>query len=1233
MEEASVPERECSGGAFLQVLEQHWARVGFGLDGRPAEAAWRCLGRALGPGSSGDLLSGYSLVSISDLQSQQREPCCSLLTWSSEKFNKWVHQNEGLLPNQKVLQQTNLILFGYLTNERPEEKDKWVDGSLYVRDNTGTLPCELLHFQPDWLGCLFLFPSWVFIPQREQYVEILEDPIPVIPGPEKTINIVPVFYPESAVQLLNARPRCEQLVKLNVAGELFRLSNILYMHHKAFFFLFLKCFHSATCVPILVQKAPHLVWRHALQLGHRYILTDLKISCLKASKINVFITSSSSNLRLYCVEQVTEQFLDNATERDLVVSISSMSSVQPNTMLEVKEKEKIAVPCMKSRMMSYTGIITRVLNAQAGLIELDSKFILCLAYQQLLNCGRGLRPGACIELQGIHLVQNAVATSPSILGACLHSTVVLKSFSAYSTLHQPITSFGNLYIQLLLRYNLSLPYYLWLVSLLETFQQRFGCFIPFQQAQSAAEKFIGPVLECLVLSRKQERNVHLEILAEPHPCPIEQNQSLEPPCQIPPFSMLYPMIEKHYQESFSPLHQQSSTSEHHNTQELNDRLDWSCCSLSAESFHPRMVLLGMLKCSRRGYLNLQDKRKTLPCVIFHKDGRPFAETSLIGCLLQVEIFQLIMEQFCQCSVSSCQQLETPKHVKNKKPRIYVQFFFEDAKIIHTPEKGVPRGSTLLENRNAESPTIKGNTFSGEKDNDTSAAEHRSSDVLNTERTKPEASMLEPSVDSSYVSRLFLVTQKEGLSRRNYLPRSEGNREDGQAAPLCFQVIVQWMSKPELCKSLVENVDHTISAVERTNKGHTNVLLLFQRKSLRWFTFLHPDHMYQLIIPECSDLAVFDKLCSSPTPGSLLNSLNSSLFLPVPDAALLHHMSQIPQSVSSMTEQKFFSIEEILSDRFTGSLVSFSGEVVERHLCKSLAGRKSRTDTQQKASPLSLDYTVKLSIAPAPASPVWLDVYIEASFLPYLLGILPGAKITFQNVQRKISRFSNVYCTYVASSCMCILTPPLNNLSYRYPDLTSVLSGVHLYNVALQPPTLCQVKVTCHVTCVLFLSLRWTCSICNSVFIEGRWSQNHSACLSHTGVSNVNAKILIEDGTSEFAVLCKNQQVQKILSLSPKEWSVIERHIQSKGSIYIQPSQGAGRTEEHEDILTWYLRSLCRSPLVCRTIQLTFKLDRKFSKIQEAGPRQLRKFCLNELEFLSHVRAACNLLCLNIQEDT
>lgn len=43
------------------------------------------------------------------------------------------------------------------------------------------------------------------------------------------------------------------------------------------------------------------------------------------------------------------------------------------------------------------------------------------------------------------------------------------------------------------------------------------------------------------------------------------------------------------------------------------------------------TLLGVLRVSSsNGSLVLEDRSQSLPCIIFHKDGRPFAHTSLIG---------------------------------------------------------------------------------------------------------------------------------------------------------------------------------------------------------------------------------------------------------------------------------------------------------------------------------------------------------------------------------------------------------------------------------------------------------------------------------------------------------------------------------------------------------------------------------------------------------------------------
>ncbi|XP_021253061.1 CST complex subunit CTC1 [Numida meleagris] len=436
--------------------------------GTPLDAVLRCVRSAGG----GDLPLGYSFISISDLKHQQHTPCCSHLTWSTNKFKEWAHQGRGALPMHSSLPRAYLILVGYLTDGRQEDKD----GCLYVKDNTGIIPCELLHFELEWLESLFLFPNWVYIPQTDRgaagYVEILVDPVPVNCLPKEVSETIPVIYPPLAEPLLVSRIPCKKRSKLNVAGELSRLSPLLCIHQKTFFFLFLKCFTSAVWVPVLVKKPNQLAWHHTLQLGHRYTITGLSISSLKKSGQRIFVTSVSSCLLPYCAEQVKEQALDSSWQGESSLSASLETTQQLSDSSELSIEEWPG-SIKESKIISYVGTVTKILNAQAGLYELDSKVCLCLAYQQLLNSARGIQPGACVELIDVHLLQKPLASSPFIvLGACLHSTVMLRSFSRLSTPYQPPVTSRNLYLQLLFRYNLGMPLYLWLVSLLETFEER-----------------------------------------------------------------------------------------------------------------------------------------------------------------------------------------------------------------------------------------------------------------------------------------------------------------------------------------------------------------------------------------------------------------------------------------------------------------------------------------------------------------------------------------------------------------------------------------------------------------------------------------------------------------------------------------------------------------------------------------------------------------------------------------
>lgn len=75
-------------------------------------------------------------------------------------------------------------------------------------------------------------------------------------------------------------------------------------------------------------------------------------------------------------------------------------------------------------------------------------------------------------------------------------------------------------------------------------------------------------------------------------------------------------------------------------------------------------------------------------------------------------------------------------------------------------------------------------------------------------------------------------------------------------------------------------------------------------------------------------------------------------------------------------------------------------------------------------------------------------------------------------------------------------------------------------------------------------------------------------------------------------------------------------------------------EEPEDLIACYLRSLCRSPLICRPILLDFSLDRKPSKILQPGKQTLLAFVIFSMgrKELSHQAVEGELPSLPTKQD-
>ncbi|CAI9597061.1 unnamed protein product [Staurois parvus] len=285
-----------------------------------------------------------------------------------------------------------------------------------------------------------------------------------------------------------------------------------------------------------------------------------------------------------------------------------------------------------SKTLTYEGVVTRVRDASAGLYELDGAVVLCTAYTQLHNGGRGLREGARVEACDVHLQQSPSPLFPTIiLSTCLRSRVRVFEFSRLSAPCSLFSGSGNLFLHLLFHYRLRLPEYLWVCDIIRQLQEKLRpslvrqrCLTQHTESSShgVTEKLLDSSLSSLSDGR-QERDLYEEMVANPHNCPLRAYSPLPPPWCLPPLS------------HFSSL---ACKSQYVRRKESNRSLDWCHYCLPSEDISPPHVLLGVLHASSSGILQLRDRSSSLTCLIL-----PNSPIAWIGCVLEVRQYQLVVE--------------------------------------------------------------------------------------------------------------------------------------------------------------------------------------------------------------------------------------------------------------------------------------------------------------------------------------------------------------------------------------------------------------------------------------------------------------------------------------------------------------------------------------------------------------------------------------------------------------
>ncbi|XP_006899245.1 PREDICTED: CST complex subunit CTC1 [Elephantulus edwardii] len=1137
----------------------------------------------------------YSFVSVKNLKTHQRLPCCSHLSWSSSTYQAWTREAEP----DKALPREQLLLIGTLTDLSGDSEQAYRDGSLYVRDNTGVLGCELIDLELSWLGHLFLFPSWSYLPpaswksSREGHLELWGAPVSVFPltispGPAPPI---PVLYPENASCLLRHRSKL-RVVQPNLAGKLVRLSALVNSRRKAYFVLSLGGSPpSVSHVSIVVQIPAQLVWRQALWPGRSYVLTELRISKIRDYHHLVWTTSPSSRLLLLKPECVRK--LELELEEPLVETDPTPLPV-PSDSQDRKGKRGLI---RDSSLLSYVGTVTNVLNELAGLYELDGQLGLCVAYQQCQVFRRVLRPGVSLELQDVHLLQSVGGgTRRPVLAVCLSGAILVRGFSCQKPKAQLSHHGASLYEQLVWERQLGLPLYLWAAKTLEEVTCKLCPHVlrhnQLLQHSSPENPSLGmlllaPILEVLMLPGSPIRNAHKEILEEPHHCPLQKYVRLQTPFSFPALASLKEEGQSRAWASFDPAALLPLPEAFHLPScQLNHRLAWSWLCLLSSVFRPAQVLLGVLTASsHKGCLQLQDLSGSLPCLLLARDSKPITDPRLIGCLVQTEKFQLVVERDVRSNFPSWRELSMTGFIQRQQARVYVQVFLDDALIL-------PVSRPL----------------------------RHSATSLRLRRTEPT----HPDTPHIRQSRLFLLFHKEALMKRNFCAPPGASLKVPKPT-FSFYVSGSWLGGTQR----KEGTEWGPPEPQGDENKDQKILLIFFGSSVRWFEFLHPGQVYRVVASGPPTPTLFKEggpSCASQRPMELAGCASC---LTIQDEWTLElgcsgDIPDVPDTNKALPES---SLSDILADNFTDALVSFSAEILSRTLCKPLLAPLQTKPESIGASRRCVKLTVALQTNACEFRP-HLSIYIEDPHLPPPLGLLPGARVYFKQLEKRLSRSHNVYCCFRSSTYVQVLSfPPEATISAHLP---------HIYLAELlqahQAPF--QAIASCHIVSVFSLQLCWVCTHCTSLCTQGRCTQQGSSCPTQTSVSQASLRLLVEDGTAEAVVNCRDHHVAAALGLCPSEWTALLECVRGPGKVVLHftgPGAQLESSAKTDRPLTLFLWTLCNSLSVFRPITLAFELQRKPSKTLPLEPPQLKRFHCGDLPLLTRVNPRLQLSCLSIQE--
>ncbi|XP_073678894.1 CST complex subunit CTC1-like, partial [Garra rufa] len=1150
-----------------------------------------------------DLPVSYRFVSVSELIRDQRTACCSSLSWSSAHYREQAKGAEQKLPGYKALPRDNLLLIGFLCDGRAAGAS---DGVWRVRDSGGSVACAMLQSSCLWLGRLMLFPSWNYIPHNAPaggYLELLDPPVCVT---LETMAFDPggalseVMSVTRAAQLL--RQRCEGQVYVCVSGQVSAVCPLLVIRGKRFFCLILS--EGGSSVPVFITEAKHQYWRQCVCVGQSVWMSSLSVCLLQGLEGRRVLTDSCQSRLHPHLQQENSEDPDTHTDSFTADSHTAETHTADTHLCSgTASGSSSAVRVKRSKLISFKGMVTKILNAEAGLYEIDGQVGLCLAYQPAQKWGGGLRPGAEIQLHNVHFMYRASPFAPHVvLCACLRSSLQITAFSRLSSKVYVSESHGPLQC-LLLEKNLGPSQYLWLCYCQNAVAERL-CprWVRAERVCVVAERLLDFVCDAERKTQKK-RDIYKEMIQEPHHCPLTTFCVWWPSAALWSVRQLSDWMKREVWASLSLESLLPPSAAHMTALELNAALSWSVhqVPLTDASQEP-LLLVGVLELnSTRATLQLRDQTHALDClcVTTHQSGarNTHINTAWLGCLVCVRRCTLVMERFMKTNFPSWKHLDQHSYITHKHCRVYLQLCVDDLTII-SPSASMSRRLTDDRHTDREKP---------------------SDATESTKRPRPEEAAdaptsKRPPTSAACVSLLLRLESKQGVTLQNGSADALRLRPSFVCRAVCLGDVQLWRDDPK---------NHRTQERE-THRDAQTIELHFVGSCVRWFPVLHPGCVYRIIARNTEDVSVLKAKSVSARGG--VTQLSSPALLLQPQWRIHTITEELPDAQSGVPA--LMSVSEVLHSSSAPGIVSFYGVITQRITLQEDNATKAKIQSLTAAEDESVepDLRVRLTVQDAECAGHVIDVYVDLSCGPYTLGLIAGATVSICHVQRKVSKACNVYCRSLPISCVSV------------NDLTSVRSRS---GVAPSPPpmmllgelasgraqrcVLAQVKG--HVVCVLSLRLQWTCSLCGSIFKQTSCGRTHPPCDSTSAVFQAEAKVVVEDGSADAHVWFSSDTVCDLLMLNASQWEGLQRHVKVKGHLKVYTrAHNMTCDEEPDGALVQYLSCLCSSTAVCRQIHLTCRL-----RAQRTGKPQLRKVHRGQTEFICKFTPALQLQCQHIHK--